>query len=104
MEGRSVDVLLCSRISQNGNRIIRIVAIVIPNDDFGTERCGAESRTEIVLYKIALLLGRHHKAGIVTAMLGFVLNCDRVDRYTFCLHLLQVFYKVVGVCTIVLWL
>src|SRR6187397_3478003 len=104
MKSMAVYILFRSSIIQNRDRIIGVITIVIPDNNFCCDACCLECGAKMIFYKIGLLCSRHNHAWIVTTMLWFILRGNSINSNSLCFHGLYILYKILSIHSIILWL
>ena len=97
MEAGAGDVLGGGGVLKDGERVERVVEIVIVEDDPGLDAGLLEGGAEVVLDEDVLLGREHEHAGGVLFVEGLVLDGEGVDGDAFGLHALDVLDEVGGV-------
>ena len=102
MKSHTRSILRHFWVTENGERIIRTVAVMVEQYDLGRDSIFSELRSEIVGNELSLFLRCPCHARCIARIERFVLYCKGWNRYTLLCHFLNISDKVAGIDIITL--
>ncbi len=102
MECRAINILSSFRIFEDVHGIIRLVTIMVVQNNFCTNAGCPEGWSEMIFDEVALLRRGHQKARIIARMQRFVLWRYRIDCDSVSFHRLDIFDKILSIHAVIL--